>query len=160
MRAKLARSRRSCASVCNQPIPEQGRWLGQVVKVTSAITRFHEPRDDRAFHRYVARFWYRTLRRRSQKDRFTLGTGASPRCRLAPSTSKLPPLATRAFRRQTLEVRTDARIGLVRVSWVVPCKCVQLSRLRWWPRQRLASSRVPSLTCGRNAAADARRQEL
>src|SRR5262245_58808001 len=45
-----------------------------------------------------------------------VGTGAPPRCRLAPSTSKLRPLATRAFRRQTLEVRTGcptwARPGL------------------------------------------------
>jgi hypothetical protein len=53
-----------------QPIPEQGRWLGQVVRGYFA---YHAVPTNRAsiggFHRYVVGPWHRTLRRRSQKDR-------------------------------------------------------------------------------------------
>ena len=60
----------------HQPIPEQGRWLAQVVRGYFA---YHAVPTNRAsisaFHRYVVRAsGYRTLRRRSQKDRFTVGT--------------------------------------------------------------------------------------
>jgi hypothetical protein len=52
-------------------IPEQGHWLGQVVRGYFA---YHAVPTNRstvaAFHRYVVRFWHRTLRRRSQKDGF------------------------------------------------------------------------------------------
>ena len=39
-----------------------------------------------------------------------------------------------------------------------PCKCVQLSRLRWRPRQSLASSRVPSFAWRPVTAVAKRRQ--
>jgi len=72
MRAKLAEVKKELRKRMHQPIPEQGRWLGQVVRGYFA---YHAVPTNRAtigaFHRYVVGFWYRTLRRRSQKDRFT-----------------------------------------------------------------------------------------
>jgi RNA-directed DNA polymerase len=72
MRAKLAEVKKELRKRMHQPIPEQGRWLRQVVRGYFA---YHAVPTNRAtigaFHRYVVRFWYRTLRRRSQKDRFT-----------------------------------------------------------------------------------------
>ena len=54
----------------HKPIPEQGRWLGQVVKGYFA---YHAVPTNLgtlvAFHHYVTDLWLRTLRRRSQKDR-------------------------------------------------------------------------------------------
>jgi len=72
MRAKLAEIKMELRKRMHQPIPEQGRWLAQVVRGYFA---YHAVPTNRAtvaaFHRYVVRFWHRTLRRRSQKDRFT-----------------------------------------------------------------------------------------
>ena len=52
--------------------PFSGRWLAQVVRGYFA---YHAVPTNRAsisaFRRYVIRLWHRTLRRRSQKDRFT-----------------------------------------------------------------------------------------
>src|SRR5262252_11236648 len=50
------------------------------------------------------------------------------------------------------EIRTSGLGG------VAPCKRVELSRLRWRPRQSLASSRVPSLAWCPVTAAAKRRQ--
>src|SRR5215468_3174618 len=56
----------------HQPIPEQGRWLAQVVRGYFA---YHAvPTNFRAlgfFHNHIKRLWLRTLRRRSHKDRTT-----------------------------------------------------------------------------------------
>ena len=52
------------------PIPEQGRWLGQVVTGYFAYDAVPSNLDSLvAFHHYVTGRWRRTLRRRSQKDR-------------------------------------------------------------------------------------------
>jgi RNA-directed DNA polymerase len=54
------------------PIPEQGRWLGQVV---TGYFAYHAVPSNLgslvAFHNHVTDLWRRTLRRRSQKDRKT-----------------------------------------------------------------------------------------
>jgi RNA-directed DNA polymerase len=72
MQAKLKEVKKELRKRMHQPIPEQGRWLGQVVRGYFA---YHAVPTNRAtvaaFHRYVVRLWYPTLRRRSQKDRFT-----------------------------------------------------------------------------------------
>jgi RNA-directed DNA polymerase len=72
MRAKLTEIKKELRKRMHQPIPEQGRWLAQVVRGYFA---YHAVPTNRAtvaaFHRYVTRLWHRTLRRRSQKDRFT-----------------------------------------------------------------------------------------
>ena len=53
----------------HQPIPEQGRWLKQVV--TGFFAYHAVPTNGRAlaaFRYHVLDLWRRTLRRRSQKD--------------------------------------------------------------------------------------------
>ena len=71
MQAKLKEVKQELRKRMHQPIPEQGRWLGQVVRGYFA---YHAVPTNRAsisaFRRYVVRLWHRTLRRRSQKDRF------------------------------------------------------------------------------------------
>jgi RNA-directed DNA polymerase len=71
MQAKLREVKKELRRRMHQPIPEQGRWLGQVVRGYFA---YHAVPTNRAsiaaFRRYVVRLWLRTLRRRSQKDRF------------------------------------------------------------------------------------------
>src|SRR5215470_99261 len=72
MRAKLAEVEKELRKRMHQPIPEQGRWLGQVVRGYFA---YHAVPTNgmriSAFRHFVANYWLRTLRRRSQKDRFT-----------------------------------------------------------------------------------------
>jgi len=56
----------------HRPIPEQGRWLRQVV--TGHFAYYAVPTNSRAlsaFRHHVTDLWRRTLRRRSQKDGFT-----------------------------------------------------------------------------------------
>jgi hypothetical protein len=56
----------------HQPIPEQGRWLRQVV--TGHFAYYAVPTNSRAlsaFRHHVTDLWRRMLRRRSQKDGFT-----------------------------------------------------------------------------------------
>jgi RNA-directed DNA polymerase len=71
MQAKLKEVKKELRKRMHQPIPEQGRWLAQVVRGYFA---YHAVPTNRAsisaFRRYVIRLWLRTLRRRSQKDRF------------------------------------------------------------------------------------------
>jgi len=71
MQAKLKEVKQELRKRMHQPIPEQGRWLAQVVRGYFA---YHAVPTNRAsisaFRRYVIRLWHRTLRRRSQKDRF------------------------------------------------------------------------------------------
>ena len=54
------------------PIPEQGKWLRQVVRGYFA---YHAVPINMlalsAFRHHVDRLWMRSLRRRSQKDKFT-----------------------------------------------------------------------------------------
>jgi group II intron reverse transcriptase/maturase len=71
MRAKLKEIKKELRRRMHQPIPEQGRWLAQVVK---GYFGYHAvPTNSRAlsaFLTHIRRLWLRTLRRRSQKDRF------------------------------------------------------------------------------------------
>jgi len=72
MQAKLKEVKKELRKRMHQSIPEQGRWLAQVVRGYFA---YHAVPTNRAsisaFRRYVIRLWHRTLRRRSQKDRFS-----------------------------------------------------------------------------------------
>jgi RNA-directed DNA polymerase len=69
MRARLRVVKESLREHMHAPIPKQGRWLRSVVRGYFA---YHAvPTNTRAlsaFRRNVVRLWYRTLRRRSQKD--------------------------------------------------------------------------------------------
>jgi RNA-directed DNA polymerase len=72
MRAKLREVKDELRRRLHQPIPEQGRWLKQVV---SGFFAYHAvPTNSSAlgaFRYHVTCLWRRSLRRRSQKDGFT-----------------------------------------------------------------------------------------
>jgi hypothetical protein len=74
MRAKLREIKEEMRLRMHQLIPEQGRWLAQVVRGYFA---YHAVPTNfpalRAFHHNIKRLWLCTLRRRSQKDRTTWG---------------------------------------------------------------------------------------
>ena len=72
MRATLRGIKEELRRRMHEPIPEQGAWLKQVVR---GFFAYHAVPTNgaalRAFYYYVERIWLRTLRRRSQKDRFS-----------------------------------------------------------------------------------------
>jgi len=69
MRAKLKEIKQEMRRRMHQPIPEQGRWLGRVVR---GYFNYHAvPTNGRAlevFRHHVTDLWRRTLQQRSQKD--------------------------------------------------------------------------------------------
>ena len=72
VRAKLKEIKETLRRNMHKPIPEQGRWLGQVL--TGYFAYHAVPTNSRsivAFHHHVTDLWRRTLKRRSQKDRTT-----------------------------------------------------------------------------------------
>ena len=72
MRAKLKEVKGELRRRMHQPIPEQGKWLRQVV--TGFFAYHAVPTNSRAlqtFRHHVIDLWRRSLRRRSQKDRIT-----------------------------------------------------------------------------------------
>ena len=71
MQAKLREIKEGLRRSMHQPIPEQGKWLGRVVR---GYFNYHAvPTNARALDvfRHHADLWRRTLRRRSDKDRIT-----------------------------------------------------------------------------------------
>ncbi len=69
MRVKLQAIKQELRRRMHQPIPEQGKWLKQVV--TGYFNYHAVPTNGRtltAFRFHVTNLWRRTLRRRSQKD--------------------------------------------------------------------------------------------
>jgi len=72
MRAKLKEMKAELQRRMHQPIPEQGRWLKQVV---TGFFNYHAVPTNfpalAAFRHHVTDLWRRSLRRRSQKDRMT-----------------------------------------------------------------------------------------
>jgi len=72
MRVKLREIKENLRRLMHQAIPEQGRWLVQVIRGYFA---YHAVPTNypalSAFRYHVTRLWLRTLRRRSQKDRFS-----------------------------------------------------------------------------------------
>jgi group II intron reverse transcriptase/maturase len=70
MRAKLKEVKADLQQRRHQPIPEQGRWLGSVVRGHIAYYAVHGNFDAvAAFRTQVTRLWHRALRRRGQRDR-------------------------------------------------------------------------------------------
>ena len=103
MRARLKEIKEELRRRLHQPIPEQGKWLRQVV---AGFFNYHAvPTNGRAlvaFRSHVETLWWRSLRRRSQRDLMTADEEAGGR--LAPQAANPPPLAQHAVRRQTPEV--------------------------------------------------------
>ena len=72
MRAKLKELKEELRGRMHRPIPEQGNWLRQVV--TGFFAYHAVPTNFRAllvFRAHVTALWYRSLRRRSQRDQTT-----------------------------------------------------------------------------------------
>jgi RNA-directed DNA polymerase len=70
MRAKLAQVKDQIKQRRHDPIPDQGRWLGSVVR--GHLAYYAVPGNSqaiRAFRTQVARHWCTALRRRSQRHR-------------------------------------------------------------------------------------------
>jgi hypothetical protein len=71
MRTKLKEIKVEMRQRMHQPIPEQGKWLAQVVRGYFAYHAVPTNSEAiRAFRYYVERLWLRALRCRSQKDKF------------------------------------------------------------------------------------------
>lgn len=72
MQARLQEIKGELRRRLHQPIPEQGKWLRQVV---TGFFAYHAVPDNgvalRVFRHYVTDLWRRSLRRRSQKDTLT-----------------------------------------------------------------------------------------
>jgi hypothetical protein len=69
LRAKLQEVKHQLERRRHQPIPEQGRWLGSVVR--GHLAYYAVPGNSqalRAFRDQVTRHWFTALRRRSQRD--------------------------------------------------------------------------------------------
>jgi hypothetical protein len=98
MRAKLQEIKVELRRRMHQSIPEQGRWLKAVV---SGFFAYHAvPTNSRAlnaFRHYVSDLWRRTLRRRSQKDRFTWARMARLASAWLPSPRILHPWPNQRF---------------------------------------------------------------
>jgi group II intron reverse transcriptase/maturase len=72
MRAKLLDIKEELRRRMHHPIPEQGKWLRQIIH--GHLAYFAVPTNSRAiraFRHGVVELWRRTLRRRSQKDGYT-----------------------------------------------------------------------------------------
>ena len=71
LRTKLKEIKEELRRRRHQPIPEQGRWLRQVV---NGYFAYHAVPTNGpvlgVFRHHITRLWVRSLRRRSQKDRF------------------------------------------------------------------------------------------
>ena len=116
MRAKLQAIKQELRRRMHQPIPVQGKWLGQVV---SGWFNYHAvPTNGRALcalRFFVTDLWRQTLRRRSQKD----GTTWERITRLAddwlPKPKILHPWPQQRFAVKHPRWEPYARIGPVRI---------------------------------------------
>jgi hypothetical protein len=132
MRAKLGNIKEELRRRMRQTIPEQGRWLAQVIRGYFA---YHAVPTNfpalSAFSHQIRGLWLRTLRRRSQKDRFPwermdrLAKGASP--------SDLPVMQATKFE---LVINLQAAKGL---GLDVPPCC--------WPRPMKSSNEAFCCQC-------------
>jgi RNA-directed DNA polymerase len=98
MRAKLQDIKVELRRRMHWPIPEQGKWLRQVV--SGHFAYFAVPTNSRAlsaFRYYATDLWRRTLRRRSQKDGFTWGRMAELRDDWLPKPNILHPWPSERF---------------------------------------------------------------
>lgn len=116
MRAKLKEVKEQLRRRMHQPIPEQGRWLKQVV---SGFFNYHAvPTNFRslaAFRYYVLDLWRRSLARRSQKDPMTWARIAKLAEDFLPKPRILHPWPRQRFCVRHPRWEPDALIGPVRI---------------------------------------------
>ena len=116
MRAKLREIKENLRRLMHQAIPEQGRWLAQVIRGYFA---YHAVPTNyaalSAFRYHIRRLWLRTLRRRSQKDNFTWARMAKLANDFLPQPKILHPWPSVRFCRHHPRWEPYALVGLVRI---------------------------------------------
>ncbi len=116
MRARLREVKGELRQRMHQPIPEQGRWLKQVV--TGYFAYHAVPTNSRAlrtFRNNIVDLWRRTLRRRSQTDRMTWGRISKLADDFLPKPRILHPWPSDRFASRSPRCEPSARIGLARI---------------------------------------------
>jgi RNA-directed DNA polymerase len=116
MRGKLKEIKDELRRRMHQPIPEQGLWLRQVV---TGFFNYHAvPTNARAlgsFRHHVTDLWRRSLRRRSQRDRFTWARITKLAADWLPAVRILHPWPDARFAVKHLRREPYAGIPLVRI---------------------------------------------
>jgi group II intron reverse transcriptase/maturase len=147
MRATLRETKEELRRRMHRPILEQGAWIKQVVR---GFFAYHAVPTNgaalRAFYYYVERIWLRTLRRRSQKDRFSWQRMHSLAADWIPRPQILHPYPDKRFRRHTPKAgavcgnpaRTD--LGGGRSAMTVP---TALRRAFFSPKAELGGCFIP-----------------
>jgi group II intron reverse transcriptase/maturase len=116
MRAKLRDIKDQLWRMLHRPIPEQGKWLQQVV--TGYFAYHAVPTNARAlaaFRYHVTELWRRTLRRRSQKDDTTWQRMTKLTDDWLPKPRILHPWPDKRFAVRHPRWEPDALIGHVRI---------------------------------------------
>jgi len=116
MRVKLQEIKEELRRRMHRPVPEQGRWLNQVV---SGFFAYHAvPTNIRAlvaFRYHVTVLWRRALRRRSQKDACTWERIAKMANDWLPTPHILHPWPNQRFAVKHPRQEPSARIGHARI---------------------------------------------
>lgn len=116
MQAKLKEIKEELRHRRHLPIPEQGKWLGQVV---SGFFAYHAvPTNSHAlaaFHHHVADLWRRSLRRRSQRDLTTWERVAQLANAFLPQPRILHPWPSDRFAVKHPRWEPSALVGLARI---------------------------------------------
>ena len=116
MRAKLQEIKKELRRRMHQPIPEQGKWLRQVV--TGYFAYHAVPTNGHAlmaFRFHIANLWRRTLKKRSQKDETTWDRITKLADDWLPKPRILHPWPRQRFAVKHPRWEPDARIGPVRI---------------------------------------------
>jgi hypothetical protein len=116
VQAKLLEIKEALRRRMHQSIPEQGKWLRQVVR---GFFNYHAVPTNScalaAFRYHVADLWRRTLRQRSQKDNTTWARMTRLANDWLPKPTILHPWPSARFTVKHPRWEPDARIGPVRI---------------------------------------------
>ena len=116
MTAKLHELKTELQRRRHQPIPEQGRWLQQVVR---GYFGYHGvPGNEqrlRSFRDQIKRLWLRALRRRGQRDKMNWKRMGRLESRWLPPVQWYHPWPEERVRRQNPRQEPDAVIPPVRI---------------------------------------------
>jgi RNA-directed DNA polymerase len=116
LRAKLKQVKEELRKRRHQPIPEQGKWLKQVL--TGFLAYYAVPTNGRtlsAFRYQVIHLWRRSLQRRSQKDRTTWQRITKLANDFLPKVRTLHPWPEQRFAVKHPRWEPSARIGPARI---------------------------------------------
>jgi hypothetical protein len=113
MRVRLRAIKEELRRRMHEPIPEQGRWLGQVLR---GYLAYHAvPTNAKslcAFRHHVTDLWRRSLRRRSQRDRTTWDRAAQLVAAFLPAVRIIHPWPHDRFAVKHPRWKPGARIAL------------------------------------------------